>query len=244
MIRKTAVVTGASGGIGRAIAINLAKQGYNLAITYNQHSTEMLEEEIRKIGVEVLSIKMDIRNSDEIINGFQIINNYFKRIDVVICNAGIAEEEYMLIDKSENDINNVLDVNLRGTILCNKEALKYMIPQRNGAIVNISSILGIVGCSCEVAYSASKAGIIGLTKSLSKEVGQFGIRVNAVAPGVINTNMMAGFSKEEVDQLIKNTTLQRVGQPEDVANVVSFLASKDSSFITGECIEVSGGLLI
>lgn len=244
MIRKTAVVTGASGGIGSAIALQLAKMGFNLALTYNSNSTEKLENQVKQAGAEAISFKMDLESPENIQDVFANIHNKFGRIDVVVCNAGISEEEYLFIDKSNEDISRIIDVNLKGTIYCNREACKYMLKQKSGSIVNISSILGKVGCACEVVYSASKAGIIGLTKALSKEMGQFGVRVNAVAPGFIETKMTSCFSKEEKDELVKNASLLKLGKPEDVAEAVCFLASENSSYITGECIEVSGGLII
>ena len=199
---------------------------------------------IKKLGVECLSLKMNLSDKKNIANVFKKAVEKFGCLDAVICNAGIAEAEFLLIDKEFEEISNIIDINLKGTIYCNKEACKYMLNQKKGVIVNISSILGKVGCACEVAYSASKAGIIGLTKALAKEMGGFGIRVNAIAPGVIKTNMTACFTAEELEQLRQSTELKRIGKPEDISSVVSFLVSDDSSFITGECIEVSGGLLI
>lgn len=244
MIRKTVIITGASGGIGTEIALKFAQKGYNIGLTYNNGRTFELEERIKGYGVDCLSLHMDLSKENEIVDGFKRFFEYFETIDAVVANAGISEKEEMLIDKSFDEISKIIDINLKGTILTNKEACKYLIKQKKGVIVNISSILGLKGCSCEVCYSASKAGLIGLTKALSKEVGEFGVRVNCVAPGMIDTKMTSIFSGKEKDELAKQTSLQRIGKSSDVANLVYFLVSDEASFITGECVEISGGLLI
>ena len=244
MIRKTVIITGASGGIGSATALKFAENGYNVGFTYNKNDTKELEKKIKAFGVDCLSLRLDQKKESEIVKVFDKFFSHFDCIECVVCNAGVAEEEKMLIDRTEKDVENILDVNLKGTIIVNREACKHFILQKSGSIINISSILGKVGGSCEVVYSASKAGIIGLTKALSKEVGPLGVRVNAVAPGMIETNMTAGFNKKEKNVLKESTALKRLGKPEDVASVIYFLASNEASFITGECIEISGGLLI
>jgi len=243
MIRKTIIITGASGGIGGATAKLLAEKGYNIALCYCNNSTESLEEEIKKLKVDCKSYKIDIKNEKEVVEGFNKIFSDFDCVEGLVACAGIAEKEDLLINKNGKEIKNLIDTNVYGTILCNREACKHFISKK-GSIVNVSSILGKVGCSCEVSYSASKAAIIGLTKALSKEMGEFGVRVNAVAPGMIKTNMTAVFTDEECKELAKNTSLGRIGAPIDVAKVIAFLISDESGFITGECIEVSGGLLI
>lgn len=244
MIRKTVIITGGSGGIGKETALKFAQNGYNVGLTYNSNDTKDIEEKIKACGVDYLSLHMNLLDEKEIKDAFSKFFGYFKTIDVVVCNAGIAESEKMLIDRSFDDISRVLDVNLKGTILTNREAINYFIKEKHGVLINISSILGVVGSSCEVVYSASKAGIIGLTKALAKEVGEYNIRVNAVAPGMIETNMTKNFTKEEKDVLKEKTLVSRLGRGEDVAGVVYFLASDEASFITGECINVTGGLLI
>lgn len=244
MIRKTVIITGAVGGIGSATARKFAKSGYNIALTYHKTSPKSLEKELKTYGVDILSVKMDISNEKEVISGFSDILNHFDCVDALVCVAGIEEKEELLIDKSKEEISRLLDVNLKGTIFCNREISKYFIAKKAGSIVNVSSILGEVGCAGEVVYSASKAGIIGLTKALSKEMGQFSVRVNAVAPGMIKTRMTAGFNEEECEALRNNTSLQRLGEPEDVADVIYFLCSNEAKFVTGQCVEVSGGLLI
>lgn len=244
MIRKSVIITGASGGIGSETALKFARNGYNVGITYNKNKSTGLEEKIKKLGVDCLMLHLDQTDIKEIGDVFDKFFSHFDYVECVVCNAGVAEKGKLLIDRKDEDIQKILDVNLMGTICANREACKHLIQQKKGSIVNVSSILGKVGGSCEVVYSASKAGIIGLTKALAKEVGEFGIRVNAVAPGMIQTNMTAGFSKKEKDNLVKMTALNRLGEVDDVASVIYFLGSDESKFVTGECIEVSGGLLI
>ena len=244
MIRKTVIITGASGDIGGACALELAKNGYNVALTYNTSSTKTLAKKIEKLGVECKEYKLDVKDEKEVQNVFEKIFSDFDSVEGLVCCAGVAEKEDLLISKTAEEIKNVLDTNLYGCVLCNREACKYFINKKKGSIVNISSILGKVGCSCEVCYSASKAGVIGLTKALSKEVGEFGVRVNAVAPGMIKTKMTKVFSQKEFDNIKENSSLRKIGEPEDVANVVAFLISEQSGFVTGECIEISGGMII
>lgn len=244
MIRKTVIITGAVGGIGRATALKFAKNGYNIGLVWHNTSPKSLENEIKACGVEVYSVRIDILDEKDIVRGFEEFISHFDYIDCLVCAAGVAEPEKLLIDRNEKEISRVIDLNLKGLIYCNRELLKYFINKKHGNIVNIASILGKVGCAGEVVYSASKAGIIGFTKALSKEVGEYGVRVNAVAPGMIKTDMTSGFSQQECDILKANTALKRLGEPEDVADVIYFLASSEARFITGECVEVSGGLLI
>lgn len=244
MIRKTVIITGAVGGIGSATAKKFAKNGYNIALIYNKTSPKKLEKELKEYGIDIFSVKMDISNEEQVVKGFAEIIKHFDSVDCLVCAAGVAEKEELIIDRSKEDISRIIDINLKGTIYCNREILKYFIGKKSGSIVNISSVLGDVGCAGEVVYSASKAGIMGLTKALSKEMGQFGIRINAVNPGMIKTRMTSGFNEEECEALRNNTSLGRLGEPEDVADVIYFLCTDEARFITGECIEVSGGLLI
>ena len=244
MIRKTAIITGGSGGIGSATALKFAQNGYNIGITYNKNHPKELIAKIKSFGVDCFAVKVDQNKAKDISKAIESFNKHSNRIDCLVCNAGIAEKEELLIDKKDSEIEEILNVNLKGTILFNREVLKLFIKQKYGTIVNVSSILGKVGCACESVYSASKAGLIGFTRALSKEVGEYGIRVNAVAPGMINTKMIECFSEGDKKELINATSLRRLGEPEDVADVVAFLASEMARFVTGECIEVSGGLLI
>lgn len=242
MVRKSVIVTGASeDGIGGEIARKFAREGYNVGITYYSKDKRNLVEELKGLGVDVLCLKMDAKNFDNVKNAFDEFFNYFGRIDSIICNAGVCEREGMLIDMPVSEIDRVIDTNLKGTLFCNKVGISRFLGQKFGNIVNIASILGEKGCSCESVYSASKAGIINLTKSLAQEVGGMGIRVNCVAPGFIDTAMVAEFIGEDRENIINKTPLGRVGKPVDVANGVYFLASDDSSFITGEVLTISGG---
>lgn len=244
MLRKSVIVIGATGGIGEAVVEKFASEGYNVIATFNQAKTQSLIEIGKRFGVKLDTMKVDVTNSNDIT---ALFNKAFKEneyVDALICCSGVSIGEKMLCDCEEEEIDRMLDINLRGTIFCNKEAVKHFISQKHGSIVNISSIYGIYGGSCEVAYSASKAGVIGLTKALSQEVGNAGVRVNAIAPGFIETNMTSGFNNEERSAIIQSTPLKRLGKSQDVANVAYFLASEESSFITGQTIEVSGGATI
>lgn len=239
MLRKTVIITGASGGIGYATALRFAKAGYNLALTYNRHKID--ESELSAFGVEVKSYKLDVSNPKEITEVFAQIFKDFEYVDCLVANAGISEKETLLTEKTDEVIQQILDTNLLGTIIANRECLKYFLKKKHGNIVNIASINGQNGSSCNATYSASKAGIIALTQSLSKEVGRAGIRVNAIAPGFILTNMTASFPEEAVEACKKRIPLNRIGKPEDIAGTALFLASDDASYITGEVISVNGG---
>ena len=239
MIRKTVIITGASGGIGKATAIEFAKAGYNLALTYNKNKIN--EKAFKDFDVEVKTYKLDISNSKQVAKVFNQIFADFDFVDCLVANAGICEKEELLIQKSDEDIKAILDTNLFGTIICNRECLKYFIKNKHGNIINISSIQGQVGHSCSGVYGATKAGIIALTQSLAKEVGFSGIRVNAIAPGFIETNMTACYDKKEKNDCKKQIPLNRLGLSKDIANTALFLASDNASYITGQTIGVNGG---
>ena len=243
MIRKTAFITGGSGGIGRACAIKFAQNGYNIATTYLTGSTENLKLQCEKLGVEFESYKMDLRDENCVKQTFDKVFKRFDYVDAVVCNAGTADKEMLFADVPQKNIDNLLNTNLRGTIICNQEAFRRFLKQKHGNIVNISSIFGINGGPCEAVYSATKGGIIALTKALAVEGAPFKIRVNAAAPGYIDTKMTAHFSEEEKAHAISMTPLARIGQGQDVADAVFFLANDSSSFITGEILTVSGGVL-
>ena len=243
MIRKSVIVTGASGDIGFAISKKFAEKGYNIIATYNSGNLDNLKETCKRLNVELFEIKIDLEDANSIENGFKKAFSSMPYIDSIICNAGACEDEVLLCDMTREQINKLLDTNLKGTIICNREAMKYLIKQKHGSIINISSIYGQFGGACESVYSATKAGIIGLTKALALECAPYEIRVNAVAPGFIETKMTSCFNEEEKKNIKNLTPLKRLGKSEDVANVVYFLASEDSSFITGETITVSGGAL-
>ena len=246
MSRKTAVVTGGSRGIGKAIATELAIQGYNIVINYNSSEKkanslkETLEE---KYNVEVLAIKCDVSNFDDVKDMYKIIKKKFDSIDLLVNNAGITKDNLILRMKEE-DFDQVININLKGTFNCSKIFGRHMLKQKNGKIVNISSIVGIMGNAGQSNYAASKAGVIGLTKSLAKEFATRGITVNAVAPGFIQSAMTNALDDEVIKHYKENIPLGNLGKPEDVAKVVKFLSSADADYITGQVINVDGGLLI
>ena len=241
MIRKTAIITGAFGDTGMAIAKKFAQNGYNLALSYlNTFSAEFISE-LKSYGIDILALPCDQTKESDIINFINSVFKEFEYVTAFVACAGKAEPVQYLTEKSSELIDDIISTNLRGTILFNREILKHFLSQKHGSIVNISSIYGISGGSLESVYSACKAGIIGLTKSLAVEASPF-VRVNAVAPGCIDTKMISNLSKVDKDCVIDSTPLNRLGTPEDIANAVYFLASDDSSFITGEVLEVTGGV--
>lgn len=242
---KVAFVTGATRGIGREIAITLAQNGYNLAINYRNKNIDLEEtiEQIKKYNVECLPVKGDISNFEDCEIMINEIIKKFQKIDVLVNNAGITKDGLLMRMKKE-DFEQVINVNLVGTFQITKQVLPYMLKQRNGRIINLSSVVGITGNAGQTNYSASKAGIIGFTKSLAKEVASRNILVNAVAPGFIETQMTGVLKDDIKEQINKTIPLRRMGKTQDVANVVKFLASEDSSYITGQVIQVDGGMVM
>lgn len=242
---KCALVTGASRGIGKAIALKLASLGANLVLNYRSSEIEALEVEkqVKDMGVDAISIKGDISNLMDVENLVSSAKEKFGSIDIMVNNAGITKDALILRMK-EDDFDKVIDVNLKGVFNCLKTITPIMVRQRHGKIINLSSVVGISGNAGQVNYSASKAGVIGMTKSLAKEVGSRGINVNAVAPGFIETDMTGVLGEKYKDEIKRNIPLKKLGNPEDVANVVAFLASKDSDYITGQVIHVDGGMLM
>ncbi len=242
---KVAIVTGGTRGIGRAIALKLADQGANIVINYRNSDKE--SEELKAIleekGVKVLTVKCDISNFEDSKNLMDKCKEVFGKIDILVNNAGITKDTLIMRMKKE-DFDNVIDVNLKGTFNCAKHASAIMLKQRFGKIINMTSVVGIAGNAGQVNYAASKAGVIGLTKSLAKELGSRGITVNAVAPGFINTDMTASLSEKVKEEASKNIPLKRLGDPEDVANLVGFLASDAANYITGQVINVDGGMVM
>lgn len=242
---KVAFVTGATRGIGREIASTLAQNGYNLAINYRNKNIDLEEtiEQIKKYNVECLPVKGDISNFEDCEIMINEIIKKFEKIDVLVNNAGITKDGLLMRMKKE-DFEQVINVNLVGTFQITKQVLPYMLKQRNGRIINLSSVVGITGNAGQTNYSASKAGIIGFTKSLAKEVASRNILVNAVAPGFIETQMTGVLKDDIKEQISKTIPLRRMGKTQDVANVVKFLASEDSSYITGQVIQVDGGMVM
>lgn len=243
MIRKTVIITGASGDIGYSIAKKFASCGYDIFATFNKGNIEKVKKLSNDYDVKIFTKKMNICLYNDIEEAFKEAKKVCSYIDCLVCNAGVSLDERLLSDTSIEDVKMLIDTNFTGTILCNREILKYFVQQKHGNIINISSIYGLYGGSCESVYSATKAGIIGLTKALAQECGNFNIRVNAVAPGFIETKMTSHFNDEEKTNIVLNTPLQRLGTCKDVANAVYFLASNDASFITGQTILISGGAI-
>lgn len=242
---KCALITGATRGIGKQIAITLAKQGYNIALNYRKENEELenTKKEIEKIGVQILAVKGDVANFEDCENFVKQVIERFGQIDVLVNNAGITKDMLLMRMKKE-DFEQVIDTNLVGTFNVTKNVVPYMMKARSGRIINISSVVGISGNAGQTNYSASKAGIIGFTKSLAKEVASRNILVNAVAPGFIETDMTDALKEEIKEDIKKGIPLKRIGKVEDVANVVNFLASEESSYITGQVINVDGGMLM
>lgn len=242
---KTAVVTGGSRGIGKAIALKLAGMGANIVFNYRSEGPNVSElvEELSAKGVQVLACKGDVSSFEEAGNIVNAAIEKFGSIDVLVNNAGITKDN-LILRMNEDDFDKVIDVNLKGTFNCIKNASRQMLKQKSGKIVNISSIVGVAGNAGQCNYAASKAGIIGLTKSLAKEFGSRGITVNAVAPGFIQTDMTAVLSEKVKEGLMDSIPMKRLGSAEDVANLVCFLASDAASYITGQVINVDGGMVM
>lgn len=240
-----AVVTGASGGIGAEIAKRLAQDGFSVALIYNRNAekAQKTADEITLSGGSAKTYKCDVRDSSEITSAIEAIERDFGEISVLVNNAGISEQK-LLTDITDSDWENMISTNLSGAFYSCRAVLPYFVHRKSGRIINISSMWGETGGSCEVHYSAAKAGLIGLTKALAKEVAPSGITVNAVSPGVINTEMVTKLGKDTVDMLREEIPVMRLGTPEDVANAVSFLADDRASYITGQVLSVNGGIVI
>ena len=242
---STVLITGASRGIGAQCALSFAKAGYDVALNYCRSEAKALAlvNEIQALGVKAFAVKADVADSAQVKGMFDAVRAELGAVDVLVNNAGIAHVG-LLTDMTDDEWRWLIDTDLSGTFYCCREALSDMIRAHSGVIVNIASMWGEVGASCEAAYSAAKAGVIGLTKALAKEVGPSGVRVNAVSPGVVMTDMMAGFSEEDVAALKEDTPLCTLGTPEDIAHAVVFLASDKAKFITGQVLGTNGGMII
>lgn len=242
---KTAFITGATRGIGRQIAIKLAQEGYDIAINYRTENEELIEAKtkIEENGVRCVTVQGDVSNYEDCERIVKQVIEEFEKIDVLVNNAGITKDMLLMRMKQE-DFTQVIDVNLVGTFNITKNVISHMMKARSGRIINISSVVGVAGNAGQANYAASKAGIIGFTKSLAKEVASRNILVNAVAPGFIETNMTDVLKEEVKEEIAKSIPLKRMGKAEDVANIVNFLSSEESSYITGQVIHVDGGMLM
>ena len=244
-MNKTVLITGASKGIGAATAILFAQNGYNVVINYNSsvESAILLEKSLNENGFSALSYMADVSKPNDVNRMVNDVIAKFGKIDVLINNAGIAQQK-LFTDITDEDWNRMISTNLTGTFNCCRAVIPGMVSRKSGCIINTSSIWGMVGASCEAHYSAVKAGIIGLTKALAKELGPSGIRVNCVAPGVINTRMNSNLSVKDLEGLADDTPLGRLGSTNEVASTSLFLASNSAEFITGQVISPNGGFVI
>ncbi len=242
---KIVLVTGAGRGIGASIAKRFASEGAEVIVNYsgNDEAAQKTVDEITAIGGQAQKYKCSVNDSESVKVMIDEIIKEFGRIDILVNNAGITKDGLML-RMTDEDFDRVIDVNLKGTFNCTKYVSKYMLKQKSGKIINISSVVGLSGNAGQVNYSASKAGIIGITKSAAKELSSRGITVNAVAPGYVDTDMTKVLSDNIRNEILKNIPLQRMGNVEDISNCVAFLASEDASYITGQVISVDGGMHI
>lgn len=242
---KIVLVTGAGRGIGASIAKRFASEGAEVIVNYsgNDEAAQKTVDEITATGGQAQKYKCSVNDSESVKVMIDEIIKEFGRIDILVNNAGITKDGLML-RMTDEDFDIVIDVNLKGTFNCTKYVSKYMLKQKSGKIINISSVVGLSGNAGQVNYSASKAGIIGITKSAAKELSSRGITVNAVAPGYVDTDMTKVLSDNIRNEILKNIPLQRMGNVEDISNCVAFLASEDASYITGQVISVDGGMHI
>ncbi|MGI5857892.1 MAG: 3-oxoacyl-[acyl-carrier-protein] reductase [Tepidanaerobacteraceae bacterium] len=241
---KVCLVTGGSRGIGRGICMELARDGAHIIVNYSSDEKAAAEavSEVKRLGTKARMYKADVSSFVQVSKMIEDVYNEFGRIDVLINNAGVAKDT-LILRMTEEDWNKVIDINLKGIFNTSKACVKYMVKQKEGKIINLSSIVGIYGNAGQVNYAAAKAGIIGFTKSLAKELGSRGITVNAVAPGFIKTDMTLSLLNKDT-KISDKIPLKRIGTPEDVANVVAFLASKKADYVTGQVLSIDGGLTL
>lgn len=242
---KTVIITGASKGIGANMAIRYAEKGYNVVMNYNNsvQSAILLQKSLKESGYSVIAYKANVKNRMEVDLMVKETLHRFGSIDILINNAGVSNQS-LITDLSEQEWNDIIGVNLTGVFNCTQAVLPHMINQHSGSILNISSMWGEVGASCEVAYSAAKAGVIGFTKALAKEVGPSGINVNCITPGLIETAMNQNLTIDDVAAIVDQTPMGRIGNTNDIASTAMFLTSDDASYITGQIIGVNGGYVI
>lgn len=242
---QVAIVTGASRGIGRAIVLKLAEAGYDIAFNYakSKDAAEQLEKEVKGFGVQVFSKQVDIKDLASVKAFIDEVKQTLGGIDILVNNAGIIIDKPLMM-MTEEDWNQVIDTNLNGCFNATKACVFTFMKQKRGCVINISSVSGVIGLAGQTNYSATKGGINAFTKALAKEVAGFGIRVNAIAPGFIETEILSGFNEEKKKQIVDMIPLQRMGKVEDVANCVLFLLSDAANYMTGQVIVLDGGLAI
>lgn len=245
MDKLVCLVTGASSGIGRQIAIDFAKAGYDLVLNYSSNALSAMEvaKECEMLGSKTLVLRFDVSKGDDVEENIQTAINTFGKIDVLINNSGITRDGLVLRMK-ESDFEDVIDVNLKGAFNCSKAVLKYMFKARSGKIINMTSVIGLIGNAGQANYAASKAGLIGLTKSLAKECAMRNINVNAIAPGFIQTRMTDQLSEELKQAILKQIPNGRFGSCTDISNCALFLASNNANYINGQVIQVDGGMVM
>ncbi|GAA0445505.1 3-oxoacyl-[acyl-carrier-protein] reductase [Lentibacillus halophilus] len=242
---KNALVTGASRGIGRAIALELAKQGANVAVNFSgsEDKAESVVEDVKQYGVQSIKIQADVADETDTKAMVKDVVNEFGSLDILVNNAGINRDN-LLMRMKEDEFDQVIDTNLKGVYQCIKAVSRQMIKQKGGRIINVSSVVGVSGNAGQANYTAAKAGVIGLTKSVAKEFASRDILVNAVAPGFISSDMTDSLTEEQKNDILSMIPLEKLGQPEDVARVVRFLASDDANYITGQTIHIDGGMVM
>lgn len=242
---KSAIVTGASRGIGKAIAFELAKQGANVAVNYagNVEKAQQVVNELEELGVKAFKVQADVSNETEVKGMMKEVVSTFGGIDILVNNAGITRDN-LLMRMKEEEFDQVINTNLKGVFVCTKAVTRQMMKQRSGRIINVASIVGVTGNPGQANYTAAKAGVIGLTKTTAKELASRNILVNAVAPGYIATDMTDALNDEQKKAVFDLIPLGKLGQPEDVAKVVRFLASEDANYITGQTIHIDGGMVM
>ena len=242
-MERIAIVTGASRGIGREIAKNLAKQNIRVIANYNNSENKAidLKNELQKEGIDIDIVKADVSKREEVKKLVDYTLNKYGKIDIIINNAGISEYK-LFIDETDEDWNKVINNNLYSAFVTTQEVIPNMIKNKKGCIINISSVWGMVGASMEVLYSVSKAGLDGLTKALAKELGPSNIRINSIAPGIIDTDMCKDFSEEEINQIKEEIPLEKIGKVEDISKCVNWLINEE--YTTGQVISINGGWII
>lgn len=242
---KNALVTGSSRGIGREIALQLARKGVNIAVNYagNEEKAAEVVKEIKDLGVSAIKIQANITDETAVKSMVKEVISTFGNLDILVNNAGITKDNLLMRMKPE-EFDQVMDTNLKGAFLCTKAVTRQMMKQKAGRIINMASVVGVTGNAGQANYTAAKAGLIGLTKSTAKELAPRNILVNAVAPGFISTDMTDMLTDEQKSAILASIPLEKLGDPEDVAKVVCFLASEDAKYITGQTIHVDGGMVM